>query len=235
MHFLITNDDGYAAPGILALEEALSALGEVTVVAPGEHLSGCSHQTTTDRPIRVEQPKPNHYVVDGMPADCVRVALSHLGLAPDWVISGINEGANLGCDLFYSGTVAAAREAVLLGKPAIAISHYLTIENPIHWRQAAQHTHGVIKQLISRTLPPGNLWNVNLPTADRLQAGTPVVECTPDPNPLAVAYQEREGSLHYVHGKYHGRPRSPGSDVDTCFGGEIAISQVPIFMFAAGQ
>src|SRR5262245_42279778 len=124
MKLLLTNDDGIDAPGLEALLGAAAALGEAVVVAPDEHLSGCSHRVTTGRPIRVERRGEGRHAVCGTPADCVRVGLH--GLAPEarWVLAGINEGGNLGADVHHSGTVAAVREAVLHGVPGIALSHY---------------------------------------------------------------------------------------------------------------
>src|SRR5262249_57858395 len=123
MKLLLTNDDGVFAPGLEALAEAAAELGEVLVVAPASHLSGCGHRVTTHGPIRVEQVAPGRVAVDGTPGDCVRVALHDLMPDADWVLSGINHGGNLGADVHHSGTVAAAREAVLHGRPAIALSH----------------------------------------------------------------------------------------------------------------
>ena len=228
MHFLITNDDGYGSAGIIALEKCLLSLGEVTVVAPDRHLSGCSHQVTTDYAIPIKRHGPRHYAIGGMPADCVRLGLLQLAPDCDWVVSGINEGANLGCDLYYSGTVAAAREAALLGRRAIAVSHYHTLPRSIDWDQAGKCCRPILQSLLAVASPPP-LWNVNLPAPDYLHGDTPVRRCSIDPNPLAVTFDFTPDEARYCHGRYHDRPRTPGSDVDVCFGGQIAISAVPLY------
>jgi hypothetical protein len=137
MKLLLTNDDGIEAPGIQALREATARLGERLVVTPADALSGCSHRVTTSQPIRVAVDRAGAWRVHGTPADCARLAL-HV-LAPDvsWVLAGINEGGNLGADVYHSGTVAAVREAVLHGRPGIAVSHYHKRGRVIDWQRAA--------------------------------------------------------------------------------------------------
>ena len=117
MRILLTNDDGIDAPGLEALRQAAAPLGEVVLVAPLDTLSGCSHRVTTDHPVRVHERGPGRYAIDGTPADCARVGLYGLARDAAWVLSGVNAGGNLGADVWHSGTVAAAREAVLHGWP----------------------------------------------------------------------------------------------------------------------
>ena len=121
MHFLLTNDDGIHAPGLAALAEAIRLRPDstLTIVAPSTEQSQCGHRVTTREPITVTQHGADRYSVDGTPADCVRIALFALGLAPDFVISGVNAGGNLGQDLHISGTVAGAREAAFHGLPRL--------------------------------------------------------------------------------------------------------------------
>mgnify|MGYP003394915004 CR=1 FL=1 len=120
---LLTNDDGVGAPGLVALEGIFS--GDPIVIAPDRHLSGCSHAVTTwQGSIRAEQRGPRLWAIEGTPADCVRLGLDRLAADADLVIAGINPGGNLGADIYYSGTVAAAREAAFHGKRGIAVSHY---------------------------------------------------------------------------------------------------------------
>src|SRR5215204_7114320 len=122
---LITNDDGIHAEGIIALEAAMSELGEVYVVAPESEMSGASHSLTLERPLRIRQIDERHWTVDGTPTDCVTLALNRIltdGDRPDICVSGINHGANLGDDATYSGTVAGAMEATILGVPGLAFS-----------------------------------------------------------------------------------------------------------------
>src|SRR5215468_7709669 len=120
---LVTNDDGVHAAGIRALVEALRSLGDVQVVAPDREVSACSQSLTLKHPLRAERVEPGIYAVDGTPADCVNLAVVKLlGRRPDLVVSGINRGANLGEDVFYSGTVGGAREGTFFGVPALAFS-----------------------------------------------------------------------------------------------------------------
>ena len=121
MHILVSNDDGYLAPGLAALAQAMRRFGEVTVVAPEQNASGASNSLTLNRPLTVHQAANGFLYMNGTPTDCVHVALTGLlERAPDLVVSGINNGPNLGWDLTYSGTVAAAFEGAVLGMPAIA-------------------------------------------------------------------------------------------------------------------
>ncbi len=167
----------------------------------------------------------NRYMLDGSPADCTRVGLWRVAPAAQWVLAGVNEGGNLGADVFLSGTVAAAREACLLGKPAIAVSQYVR-RRPIDWEQTARWTRHVIEQLLASAPQPGSFWNVNLPQPDDASATTPeCVFCQVDPNPLPVEYDLRDGKLHY-RARYQDRLRADGHDVETCFSGRIAISQI---------
>ena len=132
MQFLLTNDDGIDAPGLKALQEAAAPLGSAVVLAPDRHLSGCSHQATTSRGLVLEEVGANRYSLDGSPVDCTRIGLYRLAPQTQWVLSGVNEGGNMGADVYLSGTVAAAREACLLGKPAIAFSQYVR-RRPLDW------------------------------------------------------------------------------------------------------
>src|SRR5262245_15532886 len=124
MRMLLTNDDGIEADGLRALLEAARPFGDAVVAAPAGPQSGVSHAVTTGAAVRAEPRGPGRFAVAGSPADCVRVALSRLAPDAGWVLSGINHGGNLGADVYYSGTVAAAREAALHGWPAVALSHY---------------------------------------------------------------------------------------------------------------
>lgn len=224
MKILLTNDDGIDAPGLATLERLATVLGTPVVLAPHRTLSGCSHQVTTDGPIRVEEVGAQRRSVTGTPADCVRIGLLDLAPDVDWVLSGINDGGNLGCDTFMSGTVGAAREAALLGKRAIAISQYRRRHLPFDWEWAARTVATVLPQLVRRPLPPRSFWNVNLPHEPDYANTTPeVVFCPVDTHPLPVTYERIDGAWHY-RSNYHARQRRLGSDVDVCFGGRVAVS-----------
>jgi 5'-nucleotidase len=165
MRVLLSNDDGIGSEGLAALAEALEDLGEVWVVAPDSERSAQSHSLSLHRPLRVDPLRPRWYAVDGTPADCIYLGLHGLlDKPPDIVVSGVNKGSNLGTDIFYSGTVAAAREAVLAGIPAIAVSLHLEPDDvDRHWATATGVVRRLIPQVLSKGLPPRTLLNVNTP------------------------------------------------------------------------
>ncbi len=164
MHLLVSNDDGVDAPGIRFLADALKVLGKVTVVAPDRDRSGASNSLTLDQPIRVLPLGDGRYRVAGTPTDCVHLAL--LGLLdsePDIVVSGINNSANLGDDVIYSGTVAAAMEGRYLGHPAVAVSLASRDHNAINFETAARAAVAIVRRLVSDPLPADTILNVNIP------------------------------------------------------------------------
>ena len=224
--FLLTNDDGYPAPGLAALRRAIGYLeGSSLVVAPAQAVSGCGHAVTTHAKIHSKAEPEGGYSVEGTPADCVRLALYRFSPQARWVISGINAGGNLGVDLFHSGTVAAVREAVFHGRKGVAISHYIARNHPINWEQAASWASVVIGELIQKDLPENTFWNVNLPCLEANAAMPEVVYCPWDRSPLPLDYRFDANSAEYS-GVYHQRPRVEGADVSVCFGGRIAVSLV---------
>lgn len=223
MKLLLTNDDGIDADGLQALLAAAREFGDPVLVAPAGPQSGCSH--TTSPSVRVEERDPGRFAVHGTPADCTRIGL--LKLVPDarWVLSGINHGGNLGADVYYSGTVAAVREAVLHGWPGIALSHYRKKGFDYDWPRASRWAGRVLTDLLTRPVEPGVFWSVNLPHLTPDDPDPAVVECPLDPHPLPLSYRHEEGT-HYYDGDYHGRQRRPGADVDVCFGGRIAVTPI---------
>ena len=163
MHFLISNDDGITARGIQVLSDRMDALGKVTIVAPDQNRSGASNSLTLDAPVRIREIDERRYRVKGTPTDCVHIALTGLlDKDPDMVISGINAGANLGDDVIYSGTVAAAMEGRFLGLPAIAVS--LVFEDrPCHYDTAAEAVAMLVERLSMDPLPADTILNINGP------------------------------------------------------------------------
>jgi len=162
VRILLSNDDGYQAPGLLSLYKALSDIAEVTVVAPDRDRSGASNSLTLDVPIRATRTEPNIIRVEGTPTDCVHLAITGLlDHEPDMVISGINEGANMGDDVLYSGTVAAATEGRFLGYPAVAVS--LAGHPPQHIDTAVKVVLHLIDHLKAEPLPRDTILNVNVP------------------------------------------------------------------------
>jgi 5'-nucleotidase len=163
---LITNDDGYGAAGLEALESELREVGETVVVAPYEEKSAVSHGVTIHHPLRLIEMGQNRYALTGTPADCVIFALSKLlPKAPDLVVSGINNGANLGDDIHYSGTVAGAREASFHSIPALAVS-LVAFEDGADFGLAAKEARRVIEDLCPRSMSPGCFWNINIPAGE---------------------------------------------------------------------
>ena len=162
MHILVSNDDGYQAPGLLRLAAALRELAEVTVVAPDRDRSGASNSLSLKNPLYVTQHDNGFYSVEGTPTDCVHLAITGLlDQEPDMVISGINNGPNMGDDVIYSGTVAAAMEGRFLGLPSVAISQ--ASFHPQHFDTAARVAVWLVRRLRERPLPPNTILNLNVP------------------------------------------------------------------------
>lgn len=172
MRILISNDDGYLAPGLGALAESLAAIAEVTVVAPDTNRSGSSNSLTLDRPLSLQRAANGFYFVNGTPSDCVHLALTGLmPERPDLVVAGINQGQNMGDDTLYSGTVAAATEGFLFGIPAIAFSQ---VEHGWGHVDAAARVAREIVQHRFEMLPRPFLLNVNIPNRAYEELGKPV-------------------------------------------------------------
>ncbi|MEO8604004.1 MAG: 5'/3'-nucleotidase SurE [bacterium] len=226
MRFIITNDDGIEAAGIAALVEAATEFGEPLVVAPAGPQSGVGHKVTTTSDIRVDRLAPQRWRVEGTPADCARLALTVLAADATWLLAGINHGGNLGADIYTSGTVAAVREAALLGYRAVAVSHYVGRGRSIDWELATRRLTPVLRTLLLQPLEPGHFWNVNLPhPADDV---APAIEfCGLDTRPHGIRYR-RDGNSYAYIGDYHTRPRQRGRDVDVCMSGRIAVTKVTL-------
>jgi len=162
MRILLSNDDGYFAPGLTILAEAVRQIAHIDVVAPERDRSGASNSLTLSRPLRMQRAASGFYYVDGTPTDCVHLAITGLlAQEPDMVIAGINHGANLGDDVIYSGTVAAAMEGRFLGLPAIAVS--LVGREGRHFETAARVVLWLLEKLKSHPLPTDTILNVNVP------------------------------------------------------------------------
>lgn len=243
MRILLTNDDGIDAEGLQCLYAALSQKYDCAVVAPDQGRSCCSHGVTTGSTLDVTSIASQQWAVSGTPADCVRVGLLWLGLKPDWVISGVNHGGNLGVDILYSGTVAGAREANLLGVSAIAVSQYMRRDVPRDWSVSATRADFVLENIFGRKPFVGGFWNVNLPALPpQIDASAVAIcECMPELQPLAFSLEEEleieqnigelstnEGSAIkktiLYKSNYQERPRRLGSDVEMCFNGNATIS-----------
>jgi 5'-nucleotidase len=246
MRFLITNDDGFDAPGLAALYQALCPLGDVTVVAPATCHSSRGHAVDTKNAIRVDrrylEPFGEIRVVHSTPADCIRVGLRHImPEPPDFVIAGINPGANIGVDLFYSGTAAAAREAAILGVPAIALSRLIHSAFPIDWDILAGHVERVLRVMLTPEyrLPSGQFWNINFPTVEGERYPEEITFVPHGTAPHAVAFQIVEESadsqtLAYS-ASYRDRLRSAECDVHHLFGQRLTATPVGPSLTAAND
>lgn len=238
MNILITNDDGFDAPGLLAAFDAVRELGHVVVVAPSGERSACSHGITLRRPISVRKVDDAKlglvFAVDGTPADCVRLGVTELASEPiTLVVSGINRGANAGVDTFYSGTVAGAREAAILGIPAIAVSQAIRGEHPTDWEAASAVASTLIRQLLSEPLPAPGFWNVNLPMpippdatehAQRVPTATHAMPMKFD------RVEQPDGRTEYSYeASYWLREVTGPSDYSVIRDGGIAVTAIPLF------
>lgn len=236
LKIVISNDDGIDAPGLDTLVGLLEELAECFVVAPDGPRSGVGHALSAEHPIPVRAAGERRRAVGGTPADCARLALgpgSELirewadarRSGRVWLLSGINQGANLGVDTYVSGTAAAAREAAILGFPALAISQYVARHRSVDWERTGLRARRVLEQLIDRPPAPGAFWNVNLPHPRDEEHDCEIVYCPPDPSPHPVRFERRGEHFAYT-GDYHARPRLSGHDVDVCFSGHIAVSEI---------
>ncbi len=230
MKILLSNDDGYQAPGIVCLARALADIAQVTVVAPERDRSGASNSLTLDNPLRAATMENGFIRVDGTPTDCVHLAITGLlEEEPDMVISGINAGANLGDDILYSGTVAAAMEGRFLGLPAIAVS--MTAQEPRNFPTAVRVTCDLLRRLQSHPLPSDTILNVNVPdlpwerlrgySATRLghrHKAEPVV-CGSDP---------RGRTIYWVGPAGPEQDAGPGTDFHAVRTGYVSITPLQI-------
>lgn len=222
---LITNDDGIHADGIKALEAALSDLGEVFVVAPEAEMSGASHSLTLARPLRIRRIDDHHWTVDGTPTDCVVMALNKIlppDMPPDICCSGINHGPNLGDDASYSGTVAGAMEATILGVPGIAFS--LAVSRDPDFRESARVAASITDKALSTGLPGGTLLNVNVPRG--VPAGTRITtQGFKTARPVISEHTDPRGKLYYWIGEVRNGYRAEGgTDFEAIDAGLVSVT-----------
>ncbi len=198
MCILVANDDGYLSPGIRALHKAMSRVGDAILVAPDRNRSAASNSLTLSKPISVHRHADNIYAVEGSPADCVNIALSGLLESNvDVVVSGINDGPNMGDDVLYSGTVAAAMEGRFLGQPAIALS--MATPNPTNFDTAARVAEKLVNKLSTASMRNGTVLNVNVPDVPMNQLrGLRVTRLgTRHPSANAIKQQSPRGDTQY--------------------------------------
>ena len=224
---LVTNDDGVHAPGIGALWRALGDLGEVFVVAPDREVSACSQSLTLKHPLRAEKIDERVYAVDGTPADCVNLAVVKLlPRRPDLVLSGINRGANLGEDIFYSGTIGGAREGTFFGLPAIAIS--LAAKAETDFSHAAAFATRLVTTVLEKGLPERTLLNVNVPPGQPRGAAITIQGRREHEGTILEALDPRRRTYYWIE---EGRDRwlaDEMSDIHAVRQGLISVSPLQI-------
>ncbi len=230
MKILVSNDDGYMARGIIALADALSEISDVIVMAPDRNHSGASNSLTLHAPIRVRRVVEDRYFVNGTPSDCVHLALSgYLQDDPDLVVSGVNHGANLGDDVIYSGTVAAAMEGRFLGLPAIAVS--LVGPHGTHFDTAARVACDLVKRLRDNPLPGDIVLNVNVPDLpfDEL-SGVEVARLgfRHRSEPLVKEEDPRGRTIYWIGPAGPGQDAGPGTDFDAVERGAVAVTPLKV-------
>jgi len=239
LNILLTNDDGYGAPGLLAAFEALRDLGTMHIIAPKTERSACSHTITVGGPITVERVKHDQlgtiFTADGTPADCVRLAVAALIEKPiDLVVSGINAGANAGVDTFYSGTVAGAREGAILGLRAIAVSQAIRIGVTTDWSAARDATSFLVKELLTETLPGPGIWSINLPAPIPPDAKSRIHRVPVAAHPMPMTFDRTDNddgrTMEFGYGaSYWLRDVSGPSDYSVIRDGDIAVTAIPLF------
>jgi 5'-nucleotidase len=230
MHILVSNDDGYLAPGLAALAQAMRRFGEVTVVAPEQNCSGASNSLTLNRPLSVKRAGNGYLYVNGTPTDCVHVALTGLlEHAPDIVVSGINNGENMGDDTIYSGTVAAAMEGYLFGLPSFAFSH--VDRGHENLEDAARIAAEIVERHIRNPLAAPFLLNVNIPNLPYAGLGAPV--CTRlgkrhVAEPVIRQQSPRGDTIWWVGSAGEARLAGPGTDFHAVASGRVSVTPLQI-------
>jgi 5'-nucleotidase len=229
---LVSNDDGVSAPGLAALAAALEAVGEVWVIAPDRERSAISHAITLDKPLRVDEVRPRWLAVSGTPADSVYLGSLHLmPRLPDLVFSGINNGYNLGSDVFYSGTVAAAIEGSIRGAPAVAIS--VEYQAQPDFGHAARFAAALARAVLERRLPPRHLLNVNLAsTPPRGYAWTRLGRRVYREQ-VAERVDLRGKRYLWIGGPAVAEPDAPGTDCEAVRAGLVSVTPLDLDLTAA--
>ena len=228
MKILISNDDGYLAPGIAALAQAMSKLGDVTVVAPEQDRSGASNSLTLDRPLIVKKAANGFFYVNGTPTDCVHVAATgFLDFRPDLVVSGINDGANMGDDTIYSGTVAAAMEGYLLGIPSFAFS--MVRKGSLHLADAAEQARRIVAAWMAQDQAVPILLNVNfpnLPLARTMGFKTSRLGKRHPAEPAVRATNPRGEAVYWLGPAGAAKDAGPGTDFHTVEAGWVSVTPI---------
>src|SRR5213596_3783071 len=222
---LLTNDDGIHSHGLIKLEEALSEIGDVYVVAPAAEMSGASHSLTLARPLRIRQIDERHWTVDGTPTDCVTLALNKIlspESMPDICASGINHGGNLGDDATYSGTVAGALEATILGVPGLAFS--LVARENFDFTEAARFAVLAVRKVLAEQLPEGTLLNINIPPGE-IKGAMVTRQGIKNARPVITEHIDPRGKPYFWIGEEYFRTNSAeGTDYQAIESGYISVT-----------
>jgi 5'-nucleotidase len=229
---LVSNDDGYRSEGLAALVAALEDLAEVWVVAPESEQSATSHAITIRRPLRLKEVegRPRWYAVDGTPTDCAWLGINHVlrERRPQLLVSGINHGPNLADDVFYSGTVAAAREAAIIGVPSIAIS--LAARGHFEFGPAARFARALVESALVEPLPPNRHLNVNVPPVAKLEEWVPAQQGKHSYGGVVVEKTDPRGQKYYwIGGNEYQHEDIPGSDCNAVLReGRVAVTALTL-------
>lgn len=230
MRILVSNDDGYFAPGLAVLAQHLAAIAEVVVVAPERDRSGASNSLTLNRPLNLKRAPSGFHYVDGTPTDCVHLAVSGmLDVQPDIIVSGINSGANMGDDTVYSGTVAAATEGFLLGVPAIAVSLVGHAEK--HYETAALVAVELVQRFLATPQPQPWLLNVNVPDVPYGEIkGMQVTRLGKrhKAEPVIKASNPHGQTIYWVGPVGKAQDAGPGTDFNAVADGQVSITPLQI-------
>jgi 5'-nucleotidase len=226
---LVSNDDGYVSDGLKALVEAVSPLGEVWVVAPEAEQSASSHAISIHRPLRIREVRERWYAVDGTPTDCSYVAINHLmkDERPRLMLSGINHGPNLADDVSYSGTIAAAMEASLLGVPAIAFS--LAVRGAMDFAPAARFAHRITQAALGQDLPPSLLLNVNVPEGEPSRSAVTRLGKHSYGFEVVEKVDPRGRKYYWIGGNEYQHEDIPGSDCNAVYRDGV-VSVTPLHL-----
>ncbi len=237
MRILVSNDDGYLAPGLAALVDAVRPFGDLTVIAPEQNHSGASNSLTLNRPLSVNRAANGFFVVNGTPTDCVHIALTGLlEQPPDLLVSGINNGQNMGDDTIYSGTVAAAMEGFNFGVPAIAFSH--VDKGHAHLAAAARVAGEIVQRFVRRPLAAPTLLNVNIPNRpyEELRGVLTTRLGRRHPSEPVIPMRSPRGEpLYWIGAAGSAKDAGPGTDFHATAEGFVSVTPLQIDLTDAGQ
>jgi 5'-nucleotidase len=246
MNILLTNDDGVHAPGIKILKETLKTIANITIVAPMQERSTTGHTLTLDHTLRLTEIEENVFGCDGFPADCSLMGIAHIfksqGKKVDLVISGINRGANLGQDIYYSGTVAAAREAVFHKIPAISVSSCMDFriseKNDLFYYTASNFIKNLVESGITDFIPPMTVLNVNVPWLDEKKLKGVKVTKVGFRNyseNIDERVDFRGRSYYWIGGIYQGYEKLNDSDCQAIEDGLISVSPIKLIDYGLSR